>query len=779
MANNPKKKHKSKFLANFVLLIILVAGLFCLYNYTNVLSKLLHKKYDITFVVDGNSYTQKVEYDTLPVFEGNLEKAPTNTIEYVFSGWKPELQKVDKDATYEAVFQSQERLYSVSVNSNYAGGGTYSGTGKIYSYQSNGVIEVSVQSGYIFKGWYKNGTLISNDLSLTLENIEADTVLETKFETIKKTITYNNLKGATNPNYQEYDVTFGNFELQKLKVDDYYFVGWYTGENGTGEKIETIDSSLLQDYVLYAHWSLNAPINLNVDGSVVKVLDSFIGDTITLDKINAGFVPENFGMAGYSVNKWYKDSSLTQEFEFGSSLADEITLYGEYEYLLNEIHFYPYLDEFNSACESLSNINIDSRSKLLAWIDYVRFYDISKKVGLKLSYCSSGAQAICNEITDAYYELIGENGYSVALSSYQTSSTFSPSAYGSTGYFYVTKSYVSTEATKTADADKSGIYEQQDYAITVLNSNKRANDFNEFKLFNVKKTIPVSTSDQMVHALMNGYNVLPVAGSKAEAVYNKARAVLVEICNDSMSDFDKLRAIYEWLILNVEYDNKALELAESGKSVLELMEYDAWYAEGVFNNGVAVCEGYAKAFLILAKLENIPTIIVSGNSHAWNKVLYNGNWYGVDATHGNPSIKGSGGEKTYEALTYGEFMFTDSYKSSLGYTSTKYTNFKAETENAFNVYEKFTYSYNLETFDLFINSKEELTLALQYADSQAKTIENSSTYVTFEFAVSSSYSDFQVNTLLNQASIASSVQATIWFTGTDSYGNKLFAVKLA
>lgn len=777
MADNPKKKRKSKFLSNFIPLIILVAGLFCLYNYTNVLSKLLHKKYDITFIVDGNSYTQKVEYDTLPVFDGSLEKTPTNTIEYVFSGWKPELQKVDKDATYEAEFVSQERLYNVSISSNYAGGGTYSGTGKIYRYQSNGVVEVSVQNGYIFKGWYKNGTLISNDLSLTLENIEADTVLETKFETIKKSITYNNLKDATNTNYQEYDVTFGNFKLQNLKSNGYYFVGWYTGENGTGEKVETIDSSLLQDYVLYAHWSLKAPINLNVDGKVVKVLDSFIGDTVTLDKINTGFIPENCGMAGYSVNKWYKDSSFTQEFEFGSSLTDEITLYGEYEYLLNEIHFYPYLDEFNSAFESLSNINIDSRSKLIAWIDYVRFYDVSKKVGLKLNYCSSGAQAICNEISDAYYELIGENGYGDALSSYQTSSTFSPSAYGSIGYFYVTKSYASTEATKTADVDKTGIYEQQDYAITVLNSSKRADDFDEFKLFNVKKTIPVSTSDQMVHALMNGYNVLPVANSKAEDVYNKAKTVLIEICNDEMNDFDKLRAIYEWLILNVEYDNKALALADSGKSVIELMEYDAWYAEGVFNNGVAVCEGYAKAFLILAKLENIPTIIVSGNSHAWNKVLYNGNWYGVDATHGNPSIKNTSSSKTYEAFTYSEFMFTDSYKSSLHYTSTKYTNFKAET--VFNVYDRLVYSYNLETFDLFINSKEELTFVLKYADSQAKNIESASTYVTFEFAISSSYSDYQVSMLLNQASSDSSVQATIWFTGNDSCGNKLYAVKLA
>ena len=59
----------------------------------------------------------------------------------------------------------------------------------------------------------------------------------------------------------------------------------------------------------------------------------------------------------------------------------------------------------------LATITIGSRAKLLGWIDYVIFYDISKMVGLKLQYNSSSAQAILNEISDAYDELMGQGIY--------------------------------------------------------------------------------------------------------------------------------------------------------------------------------------------------------------------------------------------------------------------------------------------------------------------------------------------------------------------------------
>ena len=78
---------------------------------------------------------------------------------------------------------------------------------------------------------------------------------------------------------------------------------------------------------------------------------------------------------------------------------------------------------------------------------------------------------------------------------------------------------------------------------------------------------------------------------------------------------------------------------------------------GVFDHKIAVCEGFAKAFLIMARLENIPTIYVTGNGHAWNKVYVNGNWFVLDATHGNTLVSSFIDSK--EILTYKNFLITD------------------------------------------------------------------------------------------------------------------------
>ena len=777
MEKEKQKSRKGKFFARFIAVLVIVGTVFYLYNYTNVLSKVLHKKYDITFVVEGKEYVQRMEYDTMAFFEGTPTKEPTKTIEYVFEKWEPELKKVEEDATYTAVFKEIERLYTVSINSNYENGATYSGVGKIYPYQQSATVSVSVNNGYIFKGWYDGDECISTNESITIDSIEEDVVLEPRFETIKRTITYNNLKGAVNSNPDEYDVTFGEFKLERLKVDGFYFVGWFTGENGTGTKVETIDSSLLQDYELYAHWSLIAPIYLNIDGKVVHSIDSYIGEEIDLNKITNNFSPDNFGMAGYSVKKWYVDEGLTTEYSFGNELEDEMTLYGTYEYFMNEIHFYQYLDEFNSACSSLSTINIDSRNELLAWIDYVIFYDVSKSVGLKLKYHSTGAQAIFDEICDACDEFTGRGVYSSrdALTSYIKNLEFEVKAVGSIGYFYIKNSAVSSEATLVADKNKANIYEQQDYALALKSENERQENFDNFKINNVSKTIPVSTSDQLVHVLMNGYRPAPISGSKAEIVYNKAKAVLLEICNDDMTDFEKLRAIYEWLVMNVEYDNEAVKISETGIANDELMKYDAWFAEGVFNNGVAVCEGYAKAFVILAKIENIPAVIVSGDEHAWNKVLYNGEWYGVDATHGNPAVRES--STYYEVFTYSQFFFTDNYKTACGYTADNYLDYVAEGENAFNIYDLMEFIYESSTFDLYIDSADELALVLCYAYENAAEEGYDSKYITLEVASSTQYSIF--NIILSQACSKSGIDADYWFDDTNSVGDIVHTIKIA
>lgn len=101
---------------------------------------------------------------------------------------------------------------------------------------------------------------------------------------------------------------------------------------------------------------------------------------------------------------------------------------------------------------------------------------------------------------------------------------------------------------------------------------------------------------------------------------------------------NQIKIIHDYLIANTEYDN-------------ELSSSSIYTAYGALVEKKAVCEGYAKAFkYILDELE-IPCVIACGlarnsngrtESHAWNYVKIDGNWYAVDCTWDDPLIIGTG-----------------------------------------------------------------------------------------------------------------------------------------
>ena len=67
-------------------------------------------------------------------------------------------------------------------------------------------------------------------------------------------------------------------------------------------------------------------------------------------------------------------------------------------------------------------------------------------------------------------------------------------------------------------------------------------------------------------------------------------------------------------------------------------------AYGVLVDGVGQCEGYAAAMAILCNEADIPNYMVTGcdangATHAWNKVVLDGEWYNVDCTWDDPILK--------------------------------------------------------------------------------------------------------------------------------------------
>ncbi len=166
----------------------------------------------------------------------------------------------------------------------------------------------------------------------------------------------------------------------------------------------------------------------------------------------------------------------------------------------------------------------------------------------------------------------------------------------------------------------------------------RATDYDGFKINQITKTATMSTTIEMYMAMERGYRPVPVVDSNAERIYNKAKAVLRTIIDDNMDDFEKVHAIYDWLSNNVVYDHELADEATGSGAIdnITITGNNSFYAEGVFDDGVAVCNGIAIAFDIMCRIEGIECYKIVGKSgkvgHAWNKLKIGDYWYICDAT---------------------------------------------------------------------------------------------------------------------------------------------------
>jgi hypothetical protein len=165
----------------------------------------------------------------------------------------------------------------------------------------------------------------------------------------------------------------------------------------------------------------------------------------------------------------------------------------------------------------------------------------------------------------------------------------------------------------------------------------------------------VSTSEQLYLALSLGYKPEPVEGSDAEAVYEYFRAALLSICNGVMTEAQKVLAIYDFLATSVTYDT---ELFIEGDAAG--VDYDGFYLEGVVN-GKAVCDGIAKAFVVMSRMEGIVSQkingVAGGGRHAWVRTMLDGVWYLSDPTFASKTITISG--ESYERLTHKYLLQTE------------------------------------------------------------------------------------------------------------------------
>lgn len=272
-----------------------------------------------------------------------------------------------------------------------------------------------------------------------------------------------------------------------------------------------------------------------------------------------------------------------------------------------------------------------------------------------------------------------------------------------------------------------------------------------FYIDSVKETMSVSTSNMLYKAVAWGYK--PVfMGSQAEnlkQIYDNAKDALSYIVSDEMSEYEKVHAIYDYIIYNVRYDHDCANAEDkyvSGNlSLNEKMKYYGYYLEGIFLDKFykkdmhAVCDGKSKAFVLMCGIEGITAVRISGKAssdgqnfggHAWNKVLLDLNgtgdkeWYFVDTTWGDV------GDDSKEFLSHAYFLLSDDEAKNTHVENPGHDYPKAEGK--FDYYAHETYTSSGTEYNYVITNRN---LAAQQMARALKTLPKS-TIVEFEFAFS-------------------------------------------
>lgn len=116
-------------------------------------------------------------------------------------------------------------------------------------------------------------------------------------------------------------------------------------------------------------------------------------------------------------------------------------------------------------------------------------------------------------------------------------------------------------------------------------------------------------------------------------------------------DYEKVKFLYEYLILHTDYD---MDSEDSQNICSPLL------------GGRSVCQGYAKTLQYLCQQAGIPAMLVTGTvrgqGHAWDLLLLDGDWYYVDPTWGDASYrqaeKEAYAQDSFPAVNYDYFCVT-------------------------------------------------------------------------------------------------------------------------
>lgn len=181
---------------------------------------------------------------------------------------------------------------------------------------------------------------------------------------------------------------------------------------------------------------------------------------------------------------------------------------------------------------------------------------------------------------------------------------------------------------------------------------------------NLKEVHNIPSSDYAEY-LASNQAIFDALGDPQGYLYSQSPAVTAkahEITVGLAGDYEKARAIHEWVAKNIEYDYAYFR-----------GEKDTSYSDpdDVLANRLAVCDGFSSLTLALLQAVDIPAVCITGTAHgyhAWNAAYVDDRWILMDSTWSRPG--GSGDIYNYQYFDPNIFFFSISHKAFAvqGYT---------------------------------------------------------------------------------------------------------------
>lgn len=649
---------------------------------------------------------------------------------------------VSSDVTAYAKWVATEYTLSVSVNNPSAGAFAVGDDPTEYAeYETQFVAGDKFEltkvdldpEAYSFTGWYVyDGVEWSRiDSADTYDFIAAaeSVSLEARWQGEKRTaVFYRNYSETDEEIVLTESFYYGDsFTVVPDLRSDYLFTGWYSDRECT-ELVAGADGEFLNyepDEIvsnLYAGWkSGNTTLEFDsatgdvtgydadTAGGIIHIPSEFAGNPVSRVRSGAfsdykGFVVIPSSVVTIDDGAFGAGATVLFDVDFGVFAATELAYEVSLDGAEARLHLFTSLSadsEYLSYVEADGGIYdtfIDSAEEFYAVAGYCWLYNIGSEFSetkyIRFDFSRSGIPEA--QLRETIFGVDGDSDSGWLRYSFSRLGLKSDTSYFSYGIDgYIVSIGFNSRETHTVASDYTSGENLQEQAVALLSA---VGDYDFSRNFSID-SLPeytVYNSEQLVYAVENGYSPrFGTLGSDADpaavralesaiAVYGLARDALSRIVSPEADAYEKLLAIHDYIAEITVYDHELLSLSTSaGAPDTVLSGYRGFGLEGVFIDRRAVCDGISKAFMLMARIEGIETVRVSGSlmngdtalGHAWNKVRLGDTWYVVDVTGDDLQVSmntPTGGAETVEMLTHRYFLVSDEYIAENGYTEDDY-----------------------------------------------------------------------------------------------------------